>query len=89
MRDEDHLNELLTRLKAVVRTLRFDRMPMAMSAVEEAATQLRVLFDDCEDLAARLAEAEERERTLLNELDDVRHETDELRDTIAIQQEDL
>lgn len=117
MRDEDHLNMLLDGLKLPISILRAKKFFGCVETIEECATQLRVLFDDVEDLAAQVAELSEALRRVEQDRDDLREElyyaqdrldearqieaglradlkgmSDEvasLRDTIAIQQEDL
>lgn len=74
MRDENHLNELLAGLQGAIKRLRSDHSPEYAADVDEAATQLRVLFDDVEDLAAQLAETTERLRRVEEDRDYMREE---------------
>lgn len=73
MRDENHLNELLERLNTVRVILRAKCRHEGAGVVDEAMTQLRVLFDEAGDLRIRICELETEIDALR---DDVYYEQD-------------
>lgn len=96
MRDEKHLNDLLDRLHTTHGLLKMKRFFANAENVDEAATQLRILFDDVEDLATRVAELTAENDRLREDLyytqdrlDEAHESIESLNDTIRMQQEDL
>lgn len=87
MRDENHLNELLDHLQTVRLMLRAKKLFAGADTVDEAATQLRILFDETGDLRIRIRELETENDALRDDIyywqdrfEDERAETDTWRE---------